>query len=464
MARKRLSESVISKLEEVASIAYGNGAESSVFGICDINRNVIKCLRMDATGVTECSDDPQILIPAKLERLLYPKRYKIIYGGRGSGKTRTVASILTEKARFKRSRIACFREIQVSIKDSSYQEIVDEIERKGEIEEFRTVDNEITHGATKSKMSFKGLYRNQTTVKGFAGASDAWVEEAENVSQVSWDILEPTIRAPGSEIVVTFNPNKPTDPTWTQWVEPYVDRMVDGVYEDDDMLIIECNWRDNPWFPDELEKSRQRMMATDIDRYNWIWEGKFNKRNDELVLGGKWVEQEFEINSEWNGPYLGADFGFAADPSTLVVAWEFDNVLYVSHEAWGDGVEIDHLGAMYLKAYPDAKRHEIEADCSRPETISYLARQGFRIKGVDKWAGSVEDGVAHLRGYTRIVIHPRCVETIKEAGRYSYKVDKLTGDILPDIVDKWNHCIDAIRYAVGRLIKRKSKSGALKHW
>ena len=99
----------------------------------------------------------------------------------------------------------------------------------------------------------------------------------------------------------------------------------------------------------------------------------------------------------------------------------------------------------------------IRADCSRPETISYVARQGFKIEGCEKWSGSVEDGVTHLRSYERIVIHSRCKHAADEAARYSYKVDKNTGDVLPDIVDKHNHVIDGIRYAIGPLIKRESQ-------
>lgn len=456
MTRKRITLNAIERIEQALDISC-EAVESAVFGICDLNRNVVKRLRMTADGVSETDDDPAILIPQKLEKLLYPKRIKVIYGGRGSGKTRTVTSILTERARFKRERVACFREIQASIKESSYQEIADEIERKNEGDEFRQVDGEITHKLTRSKFSFKGLYRNLTAVKGFAGATIAWVEEAENISQTSIDILEPTIRAPGSEIWLTFNPNKPTDAIWTNFVEPYLDQMADGVYEDDETLIIEVNYVDNPWFTEELEMTRQKAMRTDLDRYNWIWLGRFNKRSDELVLGGKYVVQDFTPTDEWDGPYLGADFGFAQDPSTLVVCWVYDGILYVEHEGYGSGVEIDQLGAMYERAYPRAKEYVIRADCSRPETISYVARQGFKIEGCEKWSGSVEDGVTHLRSYERIAIHSRCKHAADEAARYSYKVDKNTGDVLPDIVDKHNHVIDAIRYAIGPLIKRESQ-------
>lgn len=223
MARKRLSALAIEKLEAQIDDALTEVAESAIFGICDMQKNVIKRLRMTATGVddvTNATTHADHLIPAKLERLLYPKRFKFVYGGRGSGKTRTIITILTERARFRPDRFACFREIQQSIEDSSYQELVDEIARKGESAEFRVINNEITHKKTKAKFRFKGLYRNQTTVKGFAGITVGWVEEAENVSQTSWDILVPTIRAANSELWCSFNPNKETDPTWKNWIAP----------------------------------------------------------------------------------------------------------------------------------------------------------------------------------------------------------------------------------------------------
>jgi phage terminase large subunit len=75
----------------------------------------------------------------------------------------------------------------------------------------------------------------------------------------------------------------------------------------------------------------------------------------------------------------------------------------------------------------------------------------------DKWPGSVEDGVSHLRSYEKIIIHPRCTHAIDEARLWSYKVDKLTGDILPDLVDKHNHIMDSIRYALAPIIKVSEK-------
>lgn len=469
MARKRLTSAAIEKLENT----IGNSASkptSAVFGMVDRllddgSPNIVKRLKMTATGVTPTEDEPTILIPVRMEAIVYPKRFKVFYGGRGSGKSRSIASYLVEKARFKPSRIGCFREIQASIKESSFAELVDEITRKGHADEYRCVDGEITHHFTRSKFNFRGLWRNITAVKGYAGITDAFCEEAENISQVSWDTLIPTVRADGSEIIVAFNPNRDTDPTWQSFVEPYVSRMVDGIYEDDDIVVVNVNHIHNPWFTDELRQHMNQMRSLDYDRYLWVYEGMFNNRSDELVFGGKYVVEDFEMGGQWHGPYLGMDFGFSVDPTAMVSVYISDNDdgtqdLWIDHEHGGVNMEVTDTPAQ-MEKIPKAKTTRWHADCARPETISHIKRQGYDIYGCSKWAGSVEDGIAHMRGYNRIHVHTRCIEVAREFAMYSYKVDKLTGNVLTDVVDKYNHYIDAIRYALNDMIAQKGGPGIL---
>lgn len=473
MARKRLSSIAIEKLEQ----AVGNSTakpESAVFGIVDKlladgAPNVIKRLKMTATGVSETNEEPTILIPKRMELLLYPRRFKVFYGGRGSGKTANVVSYLIEKARFRNSRVGCFREIQNSIKESSYAELVDEINRKGHAQEYRCVDGEITHHITRSKFVFRGLWRNITAIKGMAGLTDVFCEESENISQVSWDTLIPTVRAAGSEIIIVFNPNKETDPTWTNFVEPYIDKMVDGIYQDDDIVVVNVNYVHNPWFTEELKQHMNQMKAVDYDRYLWVYEGKFNKRSDEQVFGGKWRIDNFEVKPEWHGPYFGMDFGFSTDPTAMVEVYIEElpggrRNIYINREYGKVGLEITDTPAAMEQSFPMAKRARWYADCARPETISHIKRSGFDIHPCTKWPGSVEDGVTWLRGCDSIIIQERCKEMQNEAAMYSYKVDKLTGNVLTDIVDAYNHYWDAVRYALndhivqrgsGMLIRRR---------
>ncbi|WP_240202705.1 PBSX family phage terminase large subunit [Burkholderia sp. LMG 13014] len=399
---------------------------------------------------------------------------KIVYGGRGSAKTRTVVSILTAQASARRERVLCLREIQNSIEESSHAELSEEIERRDLSGSFVVGKKSIRVPATRSSFSFRGLYRNVNGIKGFARSTKAWVDEAEGVSRDSWGVLLPTVREPGSEIWVTFNPNRETDPTWVDLIGPYAEQLdEDGCYEDDDVLIIRANYTDNPWFTEELELERSKMERTDLDRYRWIWLGKFNRRSDELIFAGKWRVEEFETPANARF-FFGADWGFAVDPTTLNRCWVRGNDLMIDFEAHGKQTDLDEIWKLFAgrdgmrpeqvkqwkgaddRKYPGipaARKWKIKADCSRPETIAHVAKQGFNIGPAAKWGGSVEDGIAFLRGFDAIIIHKRCVKTKEEFENYSYKVDKTTGDVLPIIVDKWNHHIDGIRYSMDGFIR-----------
>jgi phage terminase large subunit len=124
---------------------------------------------------------------------------------------------------------------------------------------------------------------------------------------------------------------------------------------------------------------------------------------------------------------------------------------------FGVRVDIDQTPKLFDRV-PDARRHMIRADGSRPETISALARAGFSITAAPKWHGSVEDGVAHLRSYERIVIHDRCREIQEEARLWRHKTDELTGVVMPQLVDGHDHGWDAVRYALAPKIKRTPRT------
>jgi len=158
------------------------------------------------------------------------------------------------------------------------------------------------------------------------------------------------------------------------------------------------------------------------------------------------------------------DWGFANDPTTAVECYVHDRKLYIRREAGKVGLELDDTGKFITDRIPGINKHVIRADCARPESISHVRsskkQEGFvslpRIEGCKKWPGSVEDGIEHMRTYEEIVVHPDCKETLSEFRMYQYKIHRQSGDILPDIVDKFNHYIDAIRYALGPLIKNNN--------
>jgi len=321
---------------------------------------------------------------------------------------------------------------------------------------FDIHNTSITCRQTGSEFIFAGLKHNIKSLKSSEGIDVCWVEEAEAVSDDSWENLIPTIRKSGSEIWITFNPDQEGDPTYQRFV----------VNPPPKCKVAKVSWRDNPDLPDVLKDELEYLRRTDPDAYAHVWEGCCWTRSDAQVFNGKWIVDDFEplttgrADETWNGPYFGADWGFSTDPTTLVKLWIREGLdgahewrdLHVEHEVYKVRCEIGDTPELFDRV-PDSDLYTIRADPSRPEMISYMRREGFRIEAAKKWPGSVEDGISVLRSFRRIVIHPRCRNCIEEARLYSYKLDSLTGDVMPEIVDKHNHCIDAMRYALAPFIK-----------
>lgn len=385
----------------------------------------------------------------KFKPLFQPKRYKTFHGGRGGAKSWAAARALVIMAASKKLRILCTREVQNSIKDSVHKLLKDQIEMLGLNPWFRITNESIT-SASGSEFLFKGLRFDPLGIKSTEGVDICWVEEAQSVSSDSWAILIPTIRKEGSEIWVTFNPGEEQDPTYQRFI----------VNPPDDSVTVEVNYYDNPYLPDTLRKEMEYCRRVDYEAYEHIWLGKPKSISDSVIFRNRYRVEAFpdDLWLQADRLFFGADFGFANDPSTLIRMFMIDTRLYIEYEAYGVGVELDEMPQFY-DSIPEVRKWPVKGDNSRPETISYLARQGFSIDAAAKWKGSVEDGVTYLKGFEEIIIHERCKHTADEFRHYSYKVDKKTGDILPIIVDKFNHCIDAIRYGLDGYITSSDSLG-----
>jgi len=301
--------------------------------------------------------------------------------------------------------------------------------------------------------AFAGLRHNLDSIKSKARIIGNWTDEGESVSDAAWRKLIPTIREEGNgwqaENWISYNPESPDSSTHKRFVENTAD----------DCIVTTMNYQDNPWFPAVLDKQRLEDKQFRPETYDHVWLGAFLTLTDAQVFAGKFDVREFEVGTDWNGPYHGMDFGFAQDPTTAGEQWVQDDVLYIRREAAKVGLELDDTAAFITAAIPDIAKHTIRADSARPESISYLRRHGLpKIEGVKKWAGSVEDGVEFIKSFKRVVIHPDCPHTAREFRLYSYKVDRLSGDILPVIVDANNHHIDQLRYALVPLMKRQPKT------
>ncbi|MEM8168019.1 phage terminase large subunit [Morganella morganii] len=395
-------------------------------------------------------------IPAKLVPVFAKEgvRYRGSHGGRGSAKTRTFAMMSAVKAYQAAEQgisgvILCGREFMNSLEESSMEEVKQAIRSVPWLNAYFDIGEKyIRTKCRKVSYVFCGLRHNLDSIKSKARILLAWVDEAESVSDLAWKKLRPTVRESGSEIWVTWNPEKDGSATDKRFRKK----------PPKNSIIVEMNYSDNPWFPDVLEEERlDDLDSLEYADYAWIWEGAYLENSDKQVLANKYVVQSFpdDLWKKADRLLFGADFGFAKDPNTLIRQFILDDCLHIEYEAYGIGVELDHMPAFYDKI-PEARKWPIKADSARPETISYLRRQGFNISAAKKWQGSVEDGITFLRGFKQIIIHPRCKETAKEARLYSYKTDRITGEVLPVIADANNHCWDASRYGLDGYIKGRT--------
>ena len=205
-------------------------------------------------------------MPKWAKPLFQSNRYKVLYGGRGSGKSHAIAQALVLLAAQKPLRIACIREFQKSIEESSKRVLEHYINELGLRSRFTITKYEIT-GANGSHFFFRGLSTaTEEAIRGLEAVDKAWVEEAHRTSQRSMEILLPTIRKPGSELWFSFNPASRSDPVWQMFCT--------GGARTENAFILKVNYNNNPFFPEELEEERQACLRDDPERYAHIWQGE----------------------------------------------------------------------------------------------------------------------------------------------------------------------------------------------
>jgi phage terminase large subunit len=396
-------------------------------------------------GITAC------LMPRVYLDVLNPKvpaRYRVGYSGRGATKSWTFTRGLILRALTRPELILSAREFMNSIADSVHRVLCDQIDML-ELGAYFKPQLTSIEGTNGSEFIFSGIRNNVQKIKSTEGVTIAFLEEAEATSSDSWQVIIPTIRKAGSEIWVIFNPNQSTDATY--------DRMITN--PPPRALVKKSSWRDNPWLSADAIAEKDYLQRVDPDAYLHVWEGECNIAGDAQVFRGKFKIEAFEPPVApmplWDGPYHGADWGFAVDPSVLVKLWIDGNRLLIEYEAYKVGCDIDKTPALF-DTVPKARDYVIRADSARPETISYMQQNGYpKLISVVKRKDAIEDGIAFLRSFEIIIIHPRCVHAAQEFHLYSYKRDRISGDILPDLEERHDHVADACRYATADVMYQR---------
>lgn len=207
--------------------------------------------------------------PRVFQPLLTPSRYKGAKGGRGSGKSHFFGEGVVERSLLQPGHLAvCIREVQNTLNESSKRLIENKIAemRLTERDGFKIYADRIQTPGD-GVIVFRGMQdSNAESIKSLEGFDLSWVEEAQSLSARSLQLLRPTIRKKDSELWFSWNPRRKTDP---------VDAMFCGGAAPTGTVLVEANWRDNPYFPEVLEQERLDCRKNEPDQYDHIWEGKY---------------------------------------------------------------------------------------------------------------------------------------------------------------------------------------------
>lgn len=389
-----------------------------------------------------------VCFPEKIAPIFEPKRYKVLHGGRGGGKSHSVAAALLIVAAQKKMRVLCAREVQKSMRDSVHRLLRDKVSALGLESFYSVLDNEI-RGVNGSLFVFSGLQSHTVdSVKSFEGVDIVWVEEAHGVSKKSWDVLLPTIRKQGSEVWITLNPDLDTDETYQRFI----------VNPRDDSWVCQINYYDNPWFPETLEKERLNDLRTKSrEDYEWIWEGKPRTVADGAIyryeiadlihqdrLSNVPYDPMLQVHTIW-------DLGWN-DKMSIIMAQRGVNDIRVI-----DYIEDSHRTLDWYVAELEKRRYRWGVDYLPHDAASRNFQTGKSTEEMLREMGrntlvqaavNVEEGIRSAR-----MLFPKCyfdrdktarlVECLK---RYRRNINSKTGAAMQPLHDEFSHGADAFRY------------------
>lgn len=403
--------------------------------------------------------------------------YIALYGGRDSAKSWSVAEHLVRRATVEPLRWLCTREYQTSVRDSVHRLLADTVHRLG-LSSWFNITNTYISSRAGAEFIFKGLHNNVQEIKSTEGLDGAWIEEGQNTTKDSLDTIIPTLRKEGSRLIVTWNVTDEDAPVHQHFVIQPPPRS----------FVQQVNFDFNPYLSEKTRGTIEHMRATDLETFNHVYLGVPRKYSASLVLGGRYKIEAFpdDLWRKAERIFQGLDFGFANDPNAFTRSFVYRNILHIEYEAGGVGIELEDIFSMLTGTIPEAhpkpdrareiiRKHcvagvppdhaapvgkwPIKCDNARPETISFLCGQGLNASAADKWKGSVEDGITHIKSFNEIIIHPRCKETAQEARLWSYKVDRVTKEVLPVLVQKNDHYWDSVRYSFDGYIQNRGGLG-----
>ena len=396
--------------------------------------------------------------PLKLQPLFRQSRYKVLYGGRGGAKSWGIARALLILGAKKPLRILCAREFQTSIKDSVHKLLGDQIVDLG-LQSFYEITERAIRGANGTEFFFTGLKNNPTNIKSFEGVDICWCEEAQSISRMSWKILIPTIRKPGSEIWVSFNPELETDETYQRFV----------IHPPQDAILIKINYWDNPWFPEVLRMEMESLKALDHEAYMQVWEGVCRQTIDGAIFAKEMMRADAEeritkVPYDASKPvHAICDLGwsdatawwlvqFVGMETRLIRYFEGSQRTMTSYLA-----ELQSFGYVYDTIWlpHDAQNKTLAAAGRSIEDI--VRGAGFKTRVLERVPTIDSINAARTIFPNCYFDRENCADGLNCLRHYRYEVDPETGNFskMP-LHDRYSHGADAFRY-IALMVKEPAK-------
>lgn len=400
----------------------------------------------------------QIDLPRKAVETLVPLhtqsgkrvRFRVLHGGRDGAKSHSIARMLLIRGRAKPERILCTREIQKSIAESVHQLLKDLISEMG-LQDFYDVQQHYIRGLNGTQIAFHGLSgQTAMSIKSFEGTTICWVEEAQTISKRSWDLLEPTIRSPDSEIWVSFNPDMDTDETYKRFVtNPPLDA-----------LVTQINWYDNPWRSQVLDAAREKMQREAPEDYAHIYGGACRP----AVEGAIYYKEVAALRNGrlTNVPYdpmlkvhVVVDLGFNDFMALLLVqrlGSEIRVIRYIEdrmRDIPSYSQELHDLKLNYGRIYlPHDGKAKTLVSANNPHGSSaeqQFKKLGWKVSIVDNL--DIEQGIRKTREvFPRVIVDKtNASELVNRLGRYRRRVNS-EGQASTPMHDDQSHGSDGFRY------------------
>lgn len=384
--------------------------------------------------------------PRKLGFLFQPKRYKVAWGGRGATKSWGFARASLIRGVQGRTRVLCAREVQNSIAESVHKLLEIQIRSMDLSGFYRVLDSSIT-GRNGTEFIYSGIHRGVDKVRSTEDVDICWVEEAKAITKNSWNVLIPTIRKPGSEIWISFNPELETDETYKRFVlnppGTLIRRTADTI-ETDMAIVVKMSWRDNPWFSKENNDDRLQSKRNDPDGYLNIWEGHCRHAVEGAIFAAELRDAALGKNGQSRitkvpyDPTLPVhtfwDLGWSDSVAIWLaqkVGFEYHLIGYMEESQKTVGwflAELDKKGYVYGV-------HHLPHDGQNRQ----LAANGASVAKLIKSAGRRVRVLPRLSPVTQInyarTVFPlcwfdevECAEGLERLRRYKYEVDEETGE------------------------------------